>query len=74
MFKNYIEQIIREYLSRREEPYRWFTAKLNTKLIKQGHEIKELKEEVEDLKNELDLALARLGLLEKDWQLVKSWI
>lgn len=65
MFKNYIEQIIREYLSRREEPDR-FTAKLNTKLIKQGCEIKELKEEVEDLKNELDLALARLGLLEKD--------
>ena len=65
MFKNYIEQIVREYFSRHEESNRWFSAKLNTKLLKQSREIKEVKGEIEDLKNELALALARLGLLEK---------
>lgn len=64
MFKNYIEQIVREYLSRREEPYRWFTAKLNTKLIKQGHEIEELKFEIAELKNEL--ALTKLVYFRKN--------
>ena len=64
MFKNYIEQIVREYISRREELYRWFTAKLNTKLIKQGHEIEELKFEIAELKNEL--ALTKLVYFRKN--------